>query len=240
MATALSVNLNKVAMLRNQRDVGYPSVVQAAHTCIAAGADGITVHPRPDERHIRRQDVYDLAAAIDVEFNIEGNPEPDFLELVADVRPAQCTLVPDSPEQRTSDQGWDVAADGARLRPIIRQLHELGIRVSLFMDPVPSEMAAVAELGADRVELYTETYAMAFGQTNQDTVLKQFIETGAAAEAAGMGINAGHDLTVHNLPIFVRSVANVLEVSIGHALIADALWKGLDPTVKSYKQALEV
>jgi pyridoxine 5-phosphate synthase len=240
VATALSVNLNKVALLRNQRDVGYPSVVAAAQTCIAAGADGITVHPRPDERHIRVQDVHDLAAAIDVEFNIEGNPEPDFLALVETIRPAQCTLVPDSPDQRTSDHGWDVDADGARLRPIIGRLHDLGVRVALFMDPAPEQMAAVAALGTDRVELYTESYASAFGGAQQEDILQQFVRTAAAAEAAGLGINAGHDLSADNLPLFVSSVANVLEVSIGHALIADALWQGLDKTVRSYKQALAI
>ena len=239
MHTKLSVNLNKVALLRNQRDVGYPSVVEAAHTCIAAGADGITVHPRPDERHIRRSDVRELAPALNVEFNIEGNPEGDFLSLVHEIHPAQCTLVPDTPEQRTSDHGWDAIADAGKLRPVIAALKADGIRVSLFMDPVPAQMAAVAELGADRVELYTEAYARAYGTAEGERVLESYVATATAAMEAGLGINAGHDLTVQNLPTFVGAVPNVLEVSIGHALIADALWHGLGATVAAYKAALK-
>lgn len=238
MTTKLSVNLNKVALLRNQRDVGYPSVIDAARTCIGAGADGITVHPRPDERHIRRSDVRELAPILDVEFNIEGNPEPDFLALVHEVRPAQCTLVPDSPEQRTSDHGWDVVRDADKLRAVIAGLKDDGIRVSLFMDPQPEHMASVARLGADRVELYTEAYARAHGSADEARVLQTYVETAKAAIDAGLGINAGHDLTVENLPGFIAAVPNVLEVSIGHALIADALWYGLAPTVKAYKAAL--
>jgi pyridoxine 5-phosphate synthase len=238
MDTKLSVNLNKVALLRNQRDVGYPSVTQAARTCIAAGADGITVHPRPDERHIRRSDVRELALMLDVEFNIEGNPEADFLALVHEVQPAQCTLVPDTPEQRTSDHGWDVVADADKLGPVIAALKAAGMRVSLFMDPDPAQMAAVAALGADRVELYTEAYASAFGTSEQARVLQMYVDTALAAVDAGLGINAGHDLTVANLPDFIAQVPQVREVSIGHALIADALWSGLRSTVQAYKGAL--
>ena len=238
MDTKLSVNLNKVALLRNQRDVGYPSVTEAARTCIAAGADGITVHPRPDERHIRRSDVRELAPMLEVEFNIEGYPESDFLALVHEVRPAQCTLVPDTPEQRTSDHGWDVSADADKLRPVIAALKADGIRVSLFMDPDPTQMAAVAALGADRVELYTEAYASAFGTADQARVLRAYVDTAVAAVDLGLGINAGHDLTVANLPEFVAQVPQVREVSIGHALIADALWSGLTSTVQAYKAAL--
>ena len=238
MPTALSVNLNKVALLRNQRDLTYPSVTRAARTCIEAGADGITVHPRPDERHIRRSDVYDLADMLEVEFNIEGNPTSDFMSLVESVRPAQCTLVPDSPEQRTSDHGWDVQSDVERLKPVVAQLKRLNIRVSLFMDPDPQAMEAVAALGADRVELYTEPYANAFGTDDHEATLDSYVKTAEAAQQVGLTVNAGHDLTVANLPPFVATVPGVKEVSIGHALIADALWDGLAATVRRYKAAL--
>ena len=238
MPTALSVNLNKVALLRNQRDLTYPSVTRAARTCIEAGADGITVHPRPDERHIRRSDVYDLADMLEVEFNIEGNPTSDFMSLVESVRPAQCTLVPDSPEQRTSDHGWDVQSDAERLKPVVAQLKRLNIRVSLFMDPDPQAMEAVAALGADRVELYTEPYANAFGTDDHEATLDSYLKTAEAAQQVGLTVNAGHDLTVANLPPFLATVPGVKEVSIGHALIADALWDGLAATVRRYKAAL--
>lgn len=238
MPTALSVNLNKVALLRNQRDLTYPSVTRAARTCIEAGADGITVHPRPDERHIRRSDVYDLADMLEVEFNIEGNPTSDFMSLVESVRPAQCTLVPDSPEQRTSDHGWDVQSDAERLKPVVAQLKRLNIRVSLFMDPDPQAMEAVAALGADRVELYTEPYANAFGTDDHEATLDSYVKTAEAAQQVGLTVNAGHDLTAANLPPFVAAVPGVKEVSIGHALIADALWDGLAATVRRYKAAL--
>ena len=238
MPTALSVNLNKVALLRNERDLTYPSVTRAARTCIEAGADGITAHPRPDERHIRRSDVYDLADMLEVEFNIEGNPTSDFMSLVESVRPAQCTLVPDSPEQRTSDHGWDVQSDAERLKPVVAQLKRLNIRVSLFMDPDPQAMEAVAALGADRVELYTEPYANAFGTDDHEATLDSYVKTAEAAQQVGLTVNAGHDLTAANLPPFVAAVPGVKEVSIGHALIADALWDGLAATVRRYKAAL--
>ena len=238
MPTALSVNLNKVALLRNQRDLTYPSVTRAARTCIEAGADGITVHPRPDERHIRRSDVYDLADMLEVEFNIEGNPTSDFMSLVESVRPAQCTLVPDSPEQRTSDHGWDVQSDAERLKPVVAQLKRLNIRVSLFMDPDPQAMEAVAALGADRVELYTEPYANAFGTDDHEATLDSYVKTAEAAQQVGLTVNAGHDLTAAILSPFVAAVPGVKEVSIGHALIADALWDGLAATVRRYKAAL--
>jgi len=175
---------------------------------------------------------------LDVEFNIEGYPEPEFLALVHEVQPAQCTLVPDTPEQRTSDHGWDVVADANKLRPVIAALKAEGIRVSLFMDPEPMQMAGVAALGADRVELYTEAYASAFGTDAQARVLRTYVDTAIAAADAGLGINAGHDLTVTNLPEFIARVPHVLEVSIGHALVADALWNGLTTTVQAYRDAL--
>ncbi|MBT6274276.1 MAG: pyridoxine 5'-phosphate synthase [Chromatiales bacterium] len=236
--TALSVNLNKVALLRNQREVGYPSVTEAARTCIDAGADGITVHPRPDQRHIRYTDVDELAQMLTVEFNIEGNPEPQFMALVERIKPAQCTLVPDSPEQSTSDHGWDLGTEGDRLKPVISRLHALGIRVSLFMDAQPAAMALAADIGADRVELYTEPYAVAYGTSEASAALGQFAASAQAAIDHGMGVNAGHDLTLANLPAFVSAVPQLLEVSIGHAFVADALWLGMEETVKRYQKAL--
>jgi pyridoxine 5-phosphate synthase len=240
--TRLSVNLNKVALLRNSRALGIPSVTRAAAIALEAGARGITVHPRPDERHIRTADVLNLAALLkahtDVEFNIEGNPFENALDLVRTVRPHQFTLVPDDPAQSTSDHGWDLARDGERLRPLISEVQALGVRVSLFMDPVPEAMARAADIGADRVELYTEPYAKHFGSKREDEVLAQYCAAARAAQAAGLGINAGHDLNRDNLPRFIKEVPGVLEVSIGHALIADALELGLDATVRAYLEAI--
>jgi len=237
--TKLSVNLNKVALLRNQRDLDLPSVLRAAEVCVAAGADGITVHPRPDERHIRRSDVRELARGLSVELNIEGNPFPEFLELARELRPTQCTLVPDDPDQRTSDHGWVLVRRGAstqeakRLGPILSELSSLGIRTSLFMDPDREQIDAAAALGADRIELYTEPYASAFGGPEQDAVLESYRQAAAHATLRGLGINAGHDLNLLNLPAFL-TVPGVLEVSIGHALTADALFMGLDAAVRAY------
>jgi pyridoxine 5-phosphate synthase len=236
--TRLSVNLNKIALLRNQRDVGLPDVLRAARTCMAAGAQGITVHPRPDERHIRDQDVYDLAKIVTVEFNIEGNPIPKFMDLVREIRPTQCTLVPDDPDQTTSDHGWDLEKDGARLVPIVRDLKDAGIRVSLFLDPDLRQIELAQQTGADRIELYTEPYARAFAQGRYEEVLSQYAECAKAAQMAGIEINAGHDLNLENLGVFLMRVPSVLEVSIGHALIAEALWLGLEETVKRYLEIL--
>jgi pyridoxine 5-phosphate synthase len=240
--TSLSVNLNKVASLRNTRTLGIPSVLRAATIALDAGAHGITVHPRPDERHIRPADVYELSGLLakrkSVEFNIEGNPFEQTLDLVRKVRPHQYTLVPDDPSAFTSDHGWDLARDGARLKPIIADLKSLGIRVSLFMDPLPEAMAAAKEVGADRVELYTEPYARAFGTDSQAAVLGLYAAAARAAQSAGLGINAGHDLNRPNLPPFLGGVPGVLEVSIGHALIADALELGLAQTVREYLAAV--
>jgi pyridoxine 5-phosphate synthase len=236
--TALSVNLNKVALLRNTRTIGIPSVTRMAEIALAAGADGITVHPRPDGRHVRAADVAALAELLQrwpaAEFNIEGNPLHQLLQYVHQVRPHQCTFVPDETGAFTSDHGWDLARDGARLRPLIDEAKRLGVRVSLFMDPVPEAMAAAAQLGADRVELYTEPYARAFGTHEQDAVLARYRAAAAAALAAGLGVNAGHDLNLANLAPFLRAVPGVSEVSIGHALIADALEFGLAETVRKY------
>jgi pyridoxine 5-phosphate synthase len=240
--TRLSVNLNKVALLRNSRALGIPSVTRAATIALDAGARGITVHPRPDERHIRTDDVLSLAALLkartDVEFNIEGNPFENALDLVRTVRPHQFTLVPDDPGQSTSDHGWDLARDGDRLRPLISEVKALGVRVSLFMDPLPEAMARAADIGADRVELYTEPYAKHYGSKREDEVLAQYSAAARAAQAAGLGINAGHDLNRDNLPRFLLAVPGVLEVSIGHALIADALELGLEATVRAYLDAI--
>jgi pyridoxine 5-phosphate synthase len=236
--TKLSVNLNKVALLRNTRSLGIPSVTRAAKIALAAGADGITVHPRPDGRHVRAPDVEELAALMkqwpQAEFNIEGNPFHGLLEFVQAVRPHQCTLVPDETGAFTSDHGWDLPKDSERLQPVVDRLRGLGVRVSLFMDPLPEAMVSVQELGADRIELYTEPYAQSWGTAGQAKELDRYALAARAAQRAGLGVNAGHDLNRENLPAFLQTVPSVLEVSIGHALIADALELGLDKTVREY------
>lgn len=240
--TKLSVNLNKVALLRNSRTLGIPSVVRLGRIALDAGAHGITVHPRPDGRHIRTHDVLELAellaASPGIEFNIEGNPFHQVMELVRRVRPHQCTLVPDDPGAFTSDHGWNLARDAERLLPVIEELRALGVRVSLFMDPDPEAMAQARRIGADRVELYTEPYARAFGTVEQAREIRRYAEAARAATAAGLGINAGHDLNLANLHPFVSAVPGVLEVSIGHALTADALEMGMAAAVCAYLRAL--
>lgn len=241
-ATALSVNVNKVALVRNTRHLGIPSVTRAAQLCLQAGAQGITVHPRPDERHIRGDDVHDLAALLahwpGREYNIEGNPFHNLMDFVCSVRPQQATFVPDAEGQFTSDHGWNLAQDGERLRPLIAQCHAWGVRVSLFMDADPAAMAAARAIGADRVELYTEPYAAAWGTPNQASELARYRAAAQAALDAGLGVNAGHDLNRDNLAAFVREVPGVLEVSIGHALMADALELGYSATVQAYLDCL--
>lgn len=234
----LSVNLNKVATLRNARGGDRPSVRRAAETVLAAGADGITVHPRPDGRHIRRQDVLDLAGWLPVELNVEGYPGADWLALVDEVRPAQATLVPDPPEALTSNAGWDLRGERRELAAAIARLRDAGCRVSLFVDPDPEQVRRAARLGADRVELYTEPYARAFPTGERQAVLARYVEAAAAAAAAGLGLNAGHDLDLDNLPALARALPHLDEVSIGHALVSDALWLGLDRTVRAYLAAL--
>ena len=240
--TRLSVNLNKVALLRNSRALGIPSVLWAAQTALRAGAHGITVHPRPDGRHIRAHDVHELAALLDREgsgeFNIEGNPFHSLMELVEAVRPHQCTLVPDDAGAFTSDHGWNLQQDGKRLAPIMASLKALDVRVSLFMDPEPGAMAAARMAGADRVELYTEPYARAFGTSDEAKVLEQYAQAARAAANVGLGVNAGHDLNQENLSPFLTRVPGVLEVSIGHALISDALESGLANAVRGYLAAI--
>ena len=242
--TKLSVNVNKIALLRNSRSLGIPSVVRAADIVLRAGAHGITVHPRPDARHIRASDVQELSQLLkqwpDAEFNIEGNPfEPPMLDLADAVRPQQCTLVPDDPAAFTSDHGWDLAQHGDRLRPVIAGLQNMGIRVSLFMDPLPEAMIVAAAIGADRVELYTEPYAAAFGTAEEAATVARYAEAARSAVAAGLEVNAGHDLNQANLPLFLSAVSGVAEVSIGHALIADALELGLAATVEAYLRAMD-
>jgi len=242
--TRLSVNLNKVALLRNSRTLGIPSVVRAGIIALEAGARGLTVHPRPDERHIRPHDVYELAELVrgypGREYNIEGNPFENMLEYASKVRPHQCTLVPDDPSQFTSDHGWDLQRDGQRLKPVIVQLQSLGIRVSLFMDAMPENMALAAAIGTDCVELYTEPYAAAFGTPGQAAMLARFAATAAAARHMGLTVNAGHDLNQRNLAPFLAAAKPVAEVSIGHALIADAIESGLAPTVRTYLAAINL
>jgi pyridoxine 5-phosphate synthase len=242
--TRLSVNVNKIALLRNSRSLGIPSVTHAADIALRAGAHGITVHPRPDARHIRATDVYELAELLqqwpDAEFNIEGNPfEPPLLELADAVRPRQCTLVPDDPAAFTSDHGWDLQRHGERLRPVIAGLHAQGIRVSLFMDPLPDAMAIAAAIGADRIELYTEPYARAFGTADEGATVARYAAAASSAKASGLEVNAGHDLNQDNLPLFLSAVPGVAEVSIGHALIADALESGLAATIESYLRVMD-
>ncbi|MGP1628814.1 MAG: pyridoxine 5'-phosphate synthase [Giesbergeria sp.] len=236
--TALSVNVNKVALLRNTRHLGIPSVLRAAQICLEAGAHGITVHPRPDERHICAHDVHELAQLLKAwpgrEYNIEGNPSHNLMEFIRQVRPQQATFVPDSEDQFTSDHGWSFPQDAERLAPLVDECRALGVRVSLFMDPVPGQMAAARAVGADRVELYTEPYAAAWGTPQQQAELERYRAAAQAALNAGLGVNAGHDLNQGNLAAFVRGVPGLQEVSIGHALIADALESGYRATVQAY------
>jgi pyridoxine 5-phosphate synthase len=234
----LSVNLNKVALVRNTRHLGIPSVTRAAKLCLQAGAHGITVHPRPDERHIRTADVADLAEMMkawpDREYNIEGNPLQNLMGFVRQFKPHQATFVPDGESQFTSDHGWNPATDTDKLRPLIAEAKAYGVRISLFMDAEPSHMAWARSVGADRIELYTEPFAAAWGTNTQAAQLARFSQSAQAALDVGLGVNAGHDLNRDNLGTFVRQVPGLQEVSIGHALIADALELGYSQTVTAY------
>ena len=244
--TALSVNLNKIALIRNSREGNYPNVVSHGEVCLAAGADGLTVHPRPDQRHVRPHDVYELAELLkdnhQAEFNIEGNPFaekigdfPGFIQLVLDTKPEQCTLVPDTNDQLTSDHGFDLKKSGAQLKPILSQLKDAGVRVSLFMDPDLEQIELAKALGADRIELYTGPYAEAFKhQDNFEQLFQRYFAAAEHAAKIGIGLNAGHDLNLDNLAHF-RKVPQLLEVSIGHALTVDAIAIGLDKAVRAYK-----
>ena len=249
--TKLSVNINKVALLRNSRGRNYPDVAAFAERCLQLGADGITLHPRPDQRHARYTDVAALqaiTAAHGSELNVEGFPATEFLQVVHRVRPAQCTLVPDSPDQLTSDHGWDLRRDAELLAPIIRHLKDDGIRVSLFVDVDvdadvdtdvdQSHFKIAAQLGADRVELYTEPYAENFGGAREGAVLQRFHAAALAAREAGLGVNAGHDLNLHNLMQFL-TIPDILEVSIGHALIAESIERGLSAVIAAYRTIID-
>jgi pyridoxine 5-phosphate synthase len=235
--TKLSVNLNKFALIRNSRDIDNPNVRGMAIRAMQAGAHGITVHPRPDQRHARYSDVEELAALIDsnpdVEFNVEGNPGIDFLEIVARTRPDQCTLVPDAPDQLTSDHGWNLVADSGNAKPIVNQLQKLGIRVSLFLDPVAEQIELAGAIGADRVEFYTEPYARVFGTDAEDEVWSRFATAASHATSIGLGVNAGHDLNLANLSRFL-TIPDILEVSIGHAIVVESFDYGFEDTVRRY------
>ena len=236
--TQLSVNINKVATLRNARGGNTPNVLQFAIDCERFGAQGITVHPRPDERHIRRSDVYAIKKAIGVEFNIEGYPSADFVRLVCEVHPAQVTLVPDSPEQLTSNHGWDTVHNKMLLQTLIQTFHAEGIRVSLFVDPLPEMVEGAKKVGADRVELYTGPYADLFHK-DPTAAIEMYRPAAERARELGLGLNAGHDLSIPNLGPLVKAFPWIDEVSIGHQLISDALYLGIEETIRQYKAQLK-
>ncbi len=238
MVTNLSVNINKVATLRNARGENVPDVEKVAVDCEAFGADGITVHPRPDERHIRRDDVIRLRPLVKTEFNIEGYPTEEFMDLVLKIKPEQVTLVPDPPGALTSSAGWDVAANAEFLTGIVDRLRDTGIRSSIFVDTDPDNIRLAAKAGADRVELYTKPYADLY-PTDPEKAVAPYVEASRAAHKAGLGVNAGHDLSLENLAWFHKHVPYLNEVSIGHALICDALYLGLPETIRRYKEALK-
>ena len=237
--TRLSVNINKIATLRNARGGNNPDVVKTALDCERFGADGITVHPRPDERHIRRQDVYDLKKVLTTEFNIEGYPAPEFMELVTKIKPAQVTLVPDSPEQITSNHGWNNLNYQDFLVDIISELKRNSIRASVFVDADPRMVELAAKAGADRVELYTEPYASDYIKMGPEYAVKPFVVAAKKARECGMGLNAGHDLSLVNLKYLKEQIPWIDEVSIGHALVCDALYLGLEKTISEYKNCIK-
>jgi pyridoxine 5-phosphate synthase len=238
--TKLSVNINKLATLRNARGHNNPDIIQAAKDIERFGADGITVHPRPDERHIRYQDVYDLKEIITTEFNIEGNPtEEKFVQLVMENKPTQVTLVPDALGQLTSNHGWDTIEHATYLKAIIDQFKNAGIRVSIFVDPVAEMVEAAKETGTDRIELYTEMFASEYAKGNHAAAIAPYIVASTIAQKNGLGINAGHDLDLNNLKFFSKNIPGLKEVSIGHALICDAIYLGLENTVQLYKRQMQ-
>jgi pyridoxine 5-phosphate synthase len=234
----LSVNINKIATLRNARGGNIPDVIKAALDCERFGAEGITVHPRPDERHIRFQDARDLKPMLKTEFNIEGNPTPEFIKLVLEIVPAQVTLVPDNPGQLTSDHGWDAKKYKEELRSIISEFHKAGIRTSIFLDPDVEMVGHAKETGTDRIELYTESYARLY-LSGREEAIRPFREAAEAAQKHGLGLNAGHDLSLENLSYFAKNIPGLMEVSIGHALICDALYFGLENAVQLYLRQLK-
>jgi pyridoxine 5-phosphate synthase len=235
--TKLSVNINKIATLRNARGGNRPNVVQTALDCERFGAQGITVHPRPDERHIRFQDVYDLKEVVTTEFNIEGNPTPDFIKLVLAVKPEQVTLVPDAPDAITSNAGWDTLLHKDFLVDVIAQFKAAGIRTSIFVDPITAQVEGAAHTGTDRIELYTEAYAHDY-LVNREAAVKPYAEAARVAQQCGLGLNAGHDLDLDNLRYLKEQLPNLAEVSIGHALVCDALYYGLENTIQLYLRQL--
>jgi pyridoxine 5-phosphate synthase len=236
--TRLSVNINKIATLRNARGGNMPDVVKVARDCQAFGANGITIHPRPDERHIRRKDVYDLRPVVTTEFNIEGYPSPEFIDMVKKVKPEQVTLVPDGPDAITSNQGWDTIENFDFLCDVIDQFHEKGIRTSIFINTDAENIKKAAKTGTDRIEFYTEPYATLYPK-DKVAAVAPFVEAAKVARKAGLGINAGHDLSLDNLAYLVENIPNIEEVSIGHALICEALYLGLEQTIKSYLTILK-
>ncbi|MBX2895331.1 MAG: pyridoxine 5'-phosphate synthase [Cyclobacteriaceae bacterium] len=236
--TRLSVNINKIATLRNARGGNNPDVIKTALDCERFGAEGITVHPRPDERHIRYSDVIELKKVVTTEFNIEGYPDDRYMKLVRETKPAQATLVPDGPDAITSNAGWDTIKHKTLLTDIVRELKSYGVRVSVFVDPVPTMVEGAKAIGADRIELYTEPYAAHYHQ-NREAAIKPYVEAAKVAHQLGLGINAGHDLDLHNLKYLHNSIPQLDEVSIGHALICDALYFGLENTIQLYLRQLK-
>ena len=237
-SSRLSININKIALLRNARGSNIPDVIKFAKDCEQYGAQGITVHPRQDERHITRKDVYDLKNVVTTEFNIEGYPSPDFLKMVCEVKPHQCTLVPDAPDQLTSDHGWDAIKHQTFLTETIHELKKNGIRVSLFLDPINNLIEAAKNTGADRIEFYTGPYAHNYFSDKQKAI-KDFSAAAKLCTEINIGINAGHDLNLDNLKFFKQNIPNLLEVSIGHALVRDCLYLGLENTIQLYLRELE-
>lgn len=235
--TRLSVNINKIATLRNARGGNNPDLIKTAIDCERFGAQGITVHPRPDERHIRYTDVIALKDVVTTEFNIEGYPDDRYLNIIREVKPAQATLVPDAPDAITSNAGWDTIRYAALLKEVIAEIKSLGVRVSVFVDPLPKMVEGAASVQADRIELYTEPYAREF-KLNRDVAIKPYIESAKVAQQAKLGVNAGHDLDLHNLKFLSQSIPFLDEVSIGHALISDALYLGLENTIQLYLRQL--
>jgi pyridoxine 5-phosphate synthase len=235
--TRLSVNINKIATLRNARGGNNPDVIRVAVDCERFGAQGITVHPRPDERHIRYDDVMQLRSIVTTEFNIEGYPDERYIEIIEKARPAQATLVPDAPDAITSNAGWNTLTNASLLKDLTAELKNRGVRVSIFVDPIPKMVEGAAAIGADRIELYTEPYAHDY-HVNRDIAVKPYVESARVAREAGLGINAGHDLDLNNLAFLVRSIPHLDEVSIGHALVCDALYLGLENTIQLYLRAL--
>lgn len=236
--TKLSVNINKVATIRNARGGNIPDVIQVAIDCQSFGAEGITVHPRPDERHIRYSDVYDLQPRVYTEFNIEGNPTPEFVSLIKKVRPTQVTLVPDAHDVLTSDAGWDTVSHKDFLTEIVNEFQSMGIRTSIFVDPIPDIIRMASQIGTDRIELYTGPYAEEFSR-DKEKAIAPYVEAATLAKKLGLGINAGHDLNLDNLNFLYMNIPWLKEVSIGHSLISDALYMGLEKTIKAYKNCLK-